>query len=497
MHLKSKKTIAFLSIAMIVISSMNTIKAQIINVPSDFQTIALAVQNATAGDTIILSPGTYNENSMNITMPLTISSQWILEGDESFIDQTIVNASGSILFSVTGNDVEISGLKIINGDHTLDINGRVSIKYNHLVNNHDGVSMESKGGGYVGYNIIENNGSGDDNIDLDIGINGSDILIEHNKLYNGDDDGIEIRLFDTPNQNIHYEIRYNTITGADNAGIQIISYDIFTGKVFDIHHNIIQFCKSGIGCMEGANTSEDMSGASLMDELVYLYNNTFLKNQTGATGGNSMIAINNIIADNTLAGFKRFGASSVIANNLFFNNHSNDLLEISGSAGQYDNILAMDPLLDETTFIPGTNSPCIDAGLDKLMLDGSPVIEISTEEYMGAAPDIGAMESEGAPAVIQSYFASGDHHIINYPNPFRHTTDIVLMVSESSDVRVDIYDTTGRCIKTFDEGLRSKGTHMLKWSAKDENGNNLPGGTYIARMSTDNKVSKTKMLLLH
>ena len=80
----------------------------------------------------------------------------------------------------------------------------------------------------------------------------------------------------------------------------------------------------------------------------------------GATGGNSMIAINNIIADNTSGGFKRFGANSLIAKNLFFNNNSNDLMEINGSADQYDNILAMDPLLDETTFIPGTNSPCID-----------------------------------------------------------------------------------------------------------------------------------------
>jgi len=483
--------------ALITISSLNTLKAQIINVPADFQTIALAIQNASAGDTIILAPGTYNENSMSITKPLTVSSQWILEGDESFIDQTIVNPAGSKLFSVDADDVEISGLKITNGDHTLDIHGRVSIKYNHLVNNHDGISMESEGGGYVGYNIIENNGSGDDCIDLDITKNGSDILIEYNQLYDADDDGIEIRLFDDQNQNIHYEIRHNTITRSDNAGIQLISYDVFTGKVFDIHHNIIQSNKSGIGCMEGANTSEDMSGASFMDELVYLYNNTFLNNQTGATGGNSMIAINNIIADNTSAGFKRFGANSVIANNLFYNNNSNDLLEINGSADQNGNILAMDPLLNETTFIPGTNSPCIDAGLDKLTLDGSPVIEISTDAYMGSAPDIGAMESEGLPAAIQSYFASGDQHIINYPNPFRYNTNIVLMVSESTDVRVDIYDMTGRCIHTLKEGLRSKGTHTLKWTAKDENGNKLPGGIYFARMSAGNKVSNTKMLILH
>ena len=494
--MKLNKTISGLAIAIILCSTVHLTRAEIINVPADFQTIALAVQNATAGDTIILAPGTYNENSMNITIPLTISSQWILEGDESFIDQTIVNASGSILFSVTADDVEISGLKIINGDHTLDIEARVSIKYNHLVNNADGVSMEGGGGGYVGYNTIENNGSGDDNIDLDIGINGSDILIEHNKMYNGNDDGIEIRLFNTPNQNIHYEIRYNTIIGANNAGIQLISYDVFTGKVFDIHHNIIQSCKSGIGCMEGANTSEDMSGASLMDEKVYLYNNTFIENQMGATGGNNMIAINNIVAGNSVGGFKLFGAQSAIFNNLFHNNNNNDLIGISGSAEQGNNLFAEDPLLNETTFLPGTGSPCIDAGLVNFSVDEIKVIEISTEEYAGSVPDVGAVETDGNAATVPPNFAAEDQHIINYPNPFRLFTNIAVNVSETSHVKVDIFDMTGRKIHTLDAGIRNQGVHTLEWSARNEHGNRLPGGIYLARMNTDNRISNTKMLLL-
>ena len=116
---------------------------------------------------------------------------------------------------------------------------------------------------------------------------------------------------------------------------------------------------------------------------------------------------------------------------------------------------------------------------------------------MGSAPDIGAIESEGTPAIVQSYFASGDHHIMNYPNPFQLTTNIVLMVSQAAEVRVDIYDMTGRHIQILDEGLRAKGLQTLEWSARDENGNNLPGGIYIARMSTDNMVSNAKMLLLH
>jgi hypothetical protein len=188
------KKITCFAIAILLTGSVLSLKAEIINVPSDFQTIALAVQNSKAGDTIILSPGTYNEKNIEINNPVTISSEWIITGDEALIDQTIINPTDAILFSVNSDDVEISGLNIMNGDHTLDINARVTVKYNHFDNNIDPVSMETGGGGYVGYNIIEN--SGDDGIDLDIGISGSytgsDILIEHNRIVNSADDGIEI-----------------------------------------------------------------------------------------------------------------------------------------------------------------------------------------------------------------------------------------------------------------------------------------------------------------
>lgn len=499
MNSKLKKTIACFAIAILLSGSVLIIKAEIIKVPSDFPTIAQAIGNSNAGDTIILSPGTYNEKNIEINIPLTISSEWIVTGDEGFIDSTIIDPTDAILFSIISDDVEISGLKIMNGDHTLDINARVTVKYNHFDNNIDPVSMETGGGGYVGYNLIENNG--DDGIDLDIGISGnytgSDILIEHNTILNSNDDGIEIRLFTTPNQNIHYDIRHNVITGSNNAGIQLISYDVYTGKVFNLHHNIIRNCKTGLGCMDGSNSSEDLSGALKMDEKVYFYNNTILENQMGATGGNSVIAINNIIAGNTIGGFKRFGENSAIANNLLYNNKDNDLIEINNSVEQYDNIFAEDPLLDELTLRPGINSPCIDAGLDKFTLDGISVIEISSDEYTGSAPDIGAMESNGETTSLSVNYVSDIDHIRNYPNPFQRTTKIAIILSQSCYVKVDIYDMTGRNIYTLDEGHKDKGMHTIEWSARDENGHKLPGGLYIARISTGNTVSNIKMLLLH
>ena len=382
--IKQLLTVILLSCIMLQVNS------QIIRVPENYKTIAQAVENSSDGDTIILSPGTYHESNIEINKKLTISSEWILTGDKNIIESTVIDPNDSILFSLNSNDIEISGLKIINGNHTLNINARVKIKWNHLVHNLDAVSMESNGGGYVGHNTIENDR--DDGIDLDIK-KGSDIVIEYNTIVNSSDDGVEIRLFKPPKQNIHYEIGHNVFSGSRRAGIQLISYDVYTGKSFNIHHNIFRNCKIGLGCMEGANTKEDLSGASKMDEMVCFYNNTMVDNEMGATGGNYVIAINNVIVNNKIGGFKRFGKRSVVTNNLFYHNKDNDFIVFDDSVRKYKNIFGTDPLLDKITLHPDSNSPCVDAGLKTFNIDGIPVIKISPDEYVGSAPDLGALES--------------------------------------------------------------------------------------------------------
>lgn len=369
-------------------------KGKIIRVPEDFQTIAMAVTHAKDGDCIVLSPGNYYESEITIDKPIEITSEWKLDGDATKIEETIIDSSDKSLFAIKANGVEISGLKIINGDHPLDISANVSIRNNHFINNKDAISFEGSGGGYAGYNTIENDR--DDGIDLDIRKgeknNGSNIIVEHNTIINSNDDGIEIRLYDYPDQNIKYEIRNNTISGSKNAGVQLISYDVFTGKEFNIHHNILRDCKVGLGCMEGINTKENLNGASTMDEQIYFYNNTISGNQIGATGGNCIYAMNNVVVNNKLGGFKRFGKGSAVVNNLFYQNGANDFIELSEKVVNRSNFMGKDPLLDEKTIAPIANSPCINSGEKYLDLKGKRIIEIDRKYFSGNKPDIGAVE---------------------------------------------------------------------------------------------------------
>jgi hypothetical protein len=369
-------------------------KVNIIRVPADFSSIAQAVTHAINNDHIVIAPGIYNENEILIDKSIVITSEWKLDGDESKIEKTIIDAGNKNLFSITVDGVEISGLKIINGDHPLDINANITITNNYFANNKDAISFEGSGGGYAGYNTIENDK--DDGIDLDIrkgGDNtGSDVIVEYNKILNSHDDGIEIRLYDYPDQNIRYNIHNNIVSGSNNAGIQLISYDLFTGKEFKIHHNIIKDCKVGLGCMEGANTKENMNGASTMNELIYFYNNTLSGNQVGATGGNNIYAMNNVVFNNKMGGFKRFGKESVIVNNIFYQNGNNNLLEMNEHVIFYSNLFDVEPMLEEDTFVPIVGSPCIEAGEKYLEVNGKRVLEISCNLFNGKKPDLGAVQ---------------------------------------------------------------------------------------------------------
>ena len=87
-------------------------------------------KKAEDGDRIIIAPGEYNEKNILLTKAITITSEWKLSGDNSIIDKTIIDSDGSKLFLIKKDGIEISGLKIINGDHTLDVTAKTTIIYN-------------------------------------------------------------------------------------------------------------------------------------------------------------------------------------------------------------------------------------------------------------------------------------------------------------------------------------------------------------------------------
>ena len=88
----------------------------------------------------------------------------------------------------------------------------------------------------------------------------------------------------------------------------------------------------------------------------------------------------------------------------------------------------------------------------------------------------------------------------NWPNPFTAneatTVSFSLQNGAHAGVRLSVHDIAGRRVRALlDEGLAA-GTYMTEWDGRDDGGNLLPAGTYLAVLEADGQRVSTPMVLL-
>ncbi len=69
-----------------------------------------------------------------------------------------------------------------------------------------------------------------------------------------------------------------------------------------------------------------------------------------------------------------------------------------------------------------------------------------------------------------------------YPSPMQHTTNILLGIEQSAQVKVTVYDICGRKVKRLVNGTLQQGQHLITWSGTSDGGRQLPHGIYFIRM---------------
>ena len=84
----------------------------------------------------------------------------------------------------------------------------------------------------------------------------------------------------------------------------------------------------------------------------------------------------------------------------------------------------------------------------------------------------------------------------NYPNPFNPITEIRFQLSESTQLRLDVYNLSGQHIRSLLNVKRQPGYYSVRWDARDDNGVLVPSGVYIYRLLTLRHVVSKKMILL-
>ncbi len=84
----------------------------------------------------------------------------------------------------------------------------------------------------------------------------------------------------------------------------------------------------------------------------------------------------------------------------------------------------------------------------------------------------------------------------NRPNPFNPTTMIRFEIPSKAKTRLEIYDVSGRLVRTLVDGEIAAGTHEATWDGTDNVGHNVSSGVYFYRVLAAGKTENRKMLLL-
>ncbi|MEO0091499.1 MAG: C25 family cysteine peptidase [candidate division WOR-3 bacterium] len=84
----------------------------------------------------------------------------------------------------------------------------------------------------------------------------------------------------------------------------------------------------------------------------------------------------------------------------------------------------------------------------------------------------------------------------NFPNPFKRLTNISWQIPIKSDVKISIFDATGRCIKTLINETAEPGSYNTIWDCRDEQGDKISDGIYFYEIRAGNFVAKRKMVIV-
>ena len=84
----------------------------------------------------------------------------------------------------------------------------------------------------------------------------------------------------------------------------------------------------------------------------------------------------------------------------------------------------------------------------------------------------------------------------NAPNPFGPLTTIRFDLPRPSNVRLDVYDITGRRVRTLVEETLPAGSRNIIWDGRDDRGNPAASGVYFYRFDAGSYRETKKMTLL-
>lgn len=83
-----------------------------------------------------------------------------------------------------------------------------------------------------------------------------------------------------------------------------------------------------------------------------------------------------------------------------------------------------------------------------------------------------------------------------YPNPFNPMTTVKFSLQQGQNVRLSVYDMSGRLVSELADRPFTAGEHSVVWQGRDGFGRSVASGSYLLHMVTDTSVQTSTMTLM-
>ena len=127
-----------------------------------------------------------------------------------------------------------------------------------------------------------------------------------------------------------------------------------------------------------------------------------------------------------------------------------------------------------------------------LTFENSECVDCIAHYMLKAKGRIYGSESKAADSPVKHHETKSMNILYeNYPNPFNPITLIRYRLENRSNIRLKIFDITGKEIITLSEGIKEPGEYKAEFD-----GSNLPSGIYLYRLEAGENILTRKMMLL-
>ncbi len=525
----------------------------VISIPADYPTVQQGLNAAVENDTILVADGTYYENLKFPPFNLTLASHFIMDGDSSHIDATILDGSqpadpdsASVIYMDGGQDSStcVVGFTITGGKGT-----RNSLWW-------PGYDIHY-GGGCALYEcspVIKKNYFVSDTSNLGSGVYlgpGTNALIQDNRLF----------------QN-HCNGGNGTVKG-DSCGGRVMGNEIHDNSAYAyaalaflhcdtvwilgnyIHDNTAQRIIVG-SFVHGTyimieNTISDHTaldpwetgsvGIEFGQANVTIQNNELLRNTNGFfcsglefTAGCAGLISANLFQDNSSAmgaALMLWNGTYTVSYNQFINNHDSlyGVIYVGNGAVtniHHNTITGSTKVGYRASAIIGNINASLEIHDNNIFGNDAPAVGVDTlcpytidainnwwgdpsGPYHPILNPNGLGDTVGDNVLFDPWLTSyvgiqdepaGAHpssFCLNpvFPNPFNPTTVLRYELRDARFVTLRIFDTAGRLVTELVNGWREAGDHQITFD-----GSGLPSGIYFAKLRAGDYSQVQKLILL-